>query len=1074
MRKFTIWLTCLFFLMSIGIANAQTKVVTGTVTSSEDGLPIPGVTVLVPGTTVGTTTDLDGKYTLSIRDTYTKLRYQFVGMITKDVMIGSNTQVNVVLDPDIVLMDEVVVTAIGISKEKKALGYNVQQVDQEVLANSPNSDVINSIAGRTSGVQITSSAGDAGAPTYITIRGAASITGNNQPLMIIDGMPIISGGGSGGVGGVLTSSRSIDLNPEDIESLTVLKGGAATALYGLRAANGALVITTKSGKNLKQNKKIEFHTSVGFDEISQMPPRQYEYTQGNNGQWTGGFSRSWGNHISEVSYDGDTDYKWDQVNGRIVPKDDPTANGRAVQMYNPYDFFQTGINVNNRLSISSGNDMSSYYFSISNLDQTGVSPNNEFGRTTVRLNSSTKLTDMISVSTNMNYTNSRAIQLQRGSNVSGIMLGLLRTPPSFDNSAGYRFPDGTQRNYRNGGGYDNPYWTVNENQFDEDVNRFTGNSILNVHFTDYLSLTYNVGIDWYNRRSKNRLGVGSRGASPGYVSEYQYFRSIFNSDLLINFQKDINEDLNVKFSLGNNFYHTYSKSLFGDADGLEIQDFYQLSNTSTNTTSSGIYQYRTMAVFGDLNVSYKDMLYLGATGRTDWSTTMPEANQSAFYPSVSLGFVFTELPAFSDNTVLSFGKIRASWAKTANIAGAYNTSSYFFGAGTGDGWTGGVNFPYLGQTGFSLGTTLGNPDLKHETMKSWEIGFDLRLFGNRIGIDASYFQNTNEDLLLSVPIAPSTGYTSLYMNAATMESKGVEVSLDATVLQNKDFRWDVFANFTKMTNTVTKLADGVENLFLGGFTVPQVRAVAGYEYRSVFGFDWYRDENGNMLVNDDPTDSHPDGYPMPDERSMVPIGDVNPDWTANITNTFTYKDFRLSFMIDIKSGGLLYNGTGFAMNYFGVTERTVRREVYYTPQGTIDFDRTPAENIVVFDGVMGHVNADGTPNSSGITNVRPVVLDEDFFEGYGSNFGGGPSVAAMEPADWVRLRDLTFSYTLPIKNKVIKNAEVYFTGKNLWLSTPYTGIDPETNLQGANNGQGMDYFNNPGTKSYLLGLKVTF
>jgi len=1073
MRKFTIWLTCLFFLASIGIANAQTKVITGTVTSSEDGLPIPGVTIMVPGTTVGTTTDLDGKYTLSIRDEYTHLRFQYVGMITKDVTIGSSTQINVVLDPDIVLMDEVVVTAIGISKEKKALGYNVQQVDQEALANTPNADIINSIAGRTSGVQITSSAGDAGASTYITIRGAASITGNNQPLMIVDGMPIISGGGSGGVDGVTTSSRSIDLNPEDIESLTVLKGGAATALYGLRAANGALVITTKSGKGLKQNKKIEFHTSVGFDQISQTEPMQHEWVQGNNGVWIGGFQRSYGPNVNDVSYDGDPDYKWD-VNGRIVPKDDPTANGRPVQMYDAYDFFQIGINTNNRLSISSGNDMGSYYLSISNLEQEGIVPNNTFGRTTVRLNSSANLTDKISISTNMNYTNSRAVQIQKGSNVSGVMLGLTRTPPSFDNSAGYRFPDGTQRNYRNGGGYDNPYWTANEIEFNEDINRFTGNAILNVHFTDYLSLSYNAGIDWYNRRYVDAFGVNSRAFPAGYLGEFQYFRSIFNSDLLLNFQKDINDDLNVKFTLGNNLYHTYSKQLFGDADGLEIQDFYQLSNTSTNTTSAGTNQYRTMAVFGDLNIAYKDMLYFGATGRTDWSTTMPEANKSAFYPSVSLGFVFTELPMFSDNTVLSFGKIRGSWAKTANIAGPYNTSSYFFGAGTGDGWTAGVNFPYQGETGFSLSTTLGNPNLKHETMKSWEVGVDLRFFGNRIGIDASYFNNLNEDLLLNVPIAASSGYTSVYMNAASMSSKGIEISMDATVLQNKDFRWDLFANFTKMSNIVEQLAEGVENLFLGGFTVPQVRAVAGLEYRSIFGFDWYRDENGVMLINDDPTDSHPDGYPMPDERSMVPIGDVNPDWTANVTNTFTYKDFRLSFMLDIKVGGMLYNGTAFAMNYLGTTARTTNREVYYTPEGTIDFARTPANNLVVFDGVMGHVNADGTPYSTGVTNVRPVVLDENFFEGYGSNFGGGPSVAAMEPADWVRLRDLTLSYTLPIKNKLIKNAELYFTGKNLWLSTPYQGIDPETNLQGASNGQGMDYFNNPGTKSYLLGLKVTF
>jgi len=1073
MRKFTIWLTCLFFLMSIGIANAQTKVITGTVTSSEDGLPIPGVTIMVPGTTVGTTTNLDGKYSLTIKDAYTHLRYQYVGMITKDIAIGSSTQINVVLDPDMVLMDEVVVTAIGISKEKKALGYNVQQVGQDVLANTPNADLINSIAGRTSGVQITSSAGDAGASTYITIRGAASITGNNQPLMIVDGMPIISGGGGGGVDGVTTSSRSIDLNPEDIESLTVLKGGAATALYGLRAANGAIVITTKSGKGLKQNKKIEFHTSVGFDQISQTQAMQHKFVQGNDGVWVGGHQRSWGPNADTLQYDGDATYKWD-VNGRIVGQSNPLANGIPVKMYDAYDFFQTGINVNNRLTISSGNDLGSYYFSMSDLEQTGISPNNEFGRTTARFNASTNLSDKISLTTNMNFTNSRAVQLQKGSNVSGIMLGLVRTPPSFDNAAGYRFPDGTQRNYRNGGGYDNPYWTVNENRYDEDINRFTGNAILNIHFTDYLSLTYNAGIDWYNERSKNTFGVNSRGNPTGYVGEYQNFRSIFNSDLLLNFQKDINEDLNVKFTLGNNFYHTYSKNLYGDATGLEIQDFYQLSNSSNNTTNSAIYQYRTMAVFGDLNLSYKDMLYFGATGRTDWSSTMPDANKSAFYPSVSLGFVFTELPAFANNSVLSFGKIRGSWAKTANIAGAYNTSSYFFGAGTSDGWTSGVVFPYLGKTGFALSTTLGSAELKHETMKSWEVGTELKFFGNRIGIDASYFRNLNEDLLLNVPIASSTGYNSLYTNAASMESKGIEISMDATVLQNKDFRWDVFANFTKMTNTVLSLAEGVENLFLGGFTDPQVRAVAGLEYRSIFGFDWYRDANGKILINDNPSDSHPDGYPMPDLTTMVPLGKVNPDWTANITNTLTYKDIRLSFMIDIKVGGVMYNGTAFAMNYFGTTERTVNREVYYTPEGTIDFVRTPAKNLVVFDGVMGHLDANGNPVSTGLTNVRPVVLDENFFEGYGSNFGGGATAAAIEPADWVRLRDLTLSYTLPIKNKFVKNAEVYFTGKNLWLSTPYSGIDPETNLQGASNGQGMDYFNNPGTKSYLLGLKVTF
>ncbi len=520
-------------------------------------------------------------------------------------------------------------------------------------------------------------------------------------------------------------------------------------------------------------------------------------------------------------------------------------------------------------------------------------------------------------------------------------------------------------------------------------------------------------------------------------------------------------------------FASYGKNVFGDATGLSIIEFYQLSNTSNNTTSSGITQWRTAAFYGDFQFAFKSMIFLGVTGRNDWSTTMPEKNRSAFYPSVSLGFVFTELLGLKDGNILPFGKIRASWAKTANIARPYNTSNYFYAAGTGDGWTNGVGFPYMGETGFAVGSGLGNPDLMHENMASWEIGADLRFFNNRLGLDFSYFNNLNTDLLLNVPIARSSGFSSIYMNAAEMETKGFEITLSAGVLQFTNFKWDILANFTKMTNIVTKLAEGVPSIFLGGFTVPQVRAVAGEEYRSIYGFDWFRDENGNMLINDDPTDSHPDGYPMPDERQMVPIGNVNPDWTANITNTFTFKRLRLSALLDIKSGGMMYNGTGFAMNYFGVTERTAKREVYYTPEGTIDFDKTPAENIVVFTGMMGHVDVDGGPVSSGVENARPVVLDENWFEGYGSNFGGGPSVAAMEPADWVRLRELSLSYSIPFKG-VVSNLEIYFTGRNLWLSTPYTGIDPETNLQGASNGQGMDYFNMPGTKSYIIGLKIAF
>lgn len=1070
--KLLVFLTFFYLLSTPSWAQDQT--VSGTVTD-ENGMPLIGVNILVKGTSKGVQTDFDGNYQIKAEQGDV-LVFSFVGLKTAEYTVGTVNTIDVTMEPDSSQLEEVVVTAVGITRSEKELGYNVQTVDAEEISTKPNADVVNSLSGQTSGVQVVSSSGEAGASTFITIRGSASITGNNQPLFVVNGMPIISGGGSSGVDGVNTSSRSIDINPDDIKTISVLKGGAATALYGVRAANGAVIITTKSGKNLTK-RKIEFHSSIAFDEVSQLPERQKKFSQGNNGEWIGGNAASWGAKISELEYDGDTDYKWDPF-GRLVPKG--TGNGMPAKYYDPYDFFQTGVTTNNRFSISNGGDKGNYFFSLSNLEQEGIIPNDTYGRTTMRLNASTKISDDVTFGADFAYTNSRATNIQKGSNVSGIMLGLLRTATTFDNSAGYEFEDGTQRNYRNGGGYDNPYWVSNNIAYDENVNRFTGGITLTANITDYFDISYNGGVDWYSQRAENRFKINSRAQTGGYYDELQQYQGIFNSDLLLNFHHDFSEDFNAKLTVGNNLYSTFTKYLFGSATGLEIPDFYQLSNSSNNATASGESEFRTAAVFADLRLSFWDMLFLGFTGRNDWSTTMPENNQSAFYPSGSIGFVFTELEGLKGNSFLSYGKLRASAARTANIAQPYNTSNYYTAINSNniitDGWTNnqGVYFPYQGVTGFQVSPGLGNPDLKHETQDTWEVGADLRFFSNRLGIDFTYFKNTNTDLLLDVPIAASSGFQSVYLNAASMESKGVEISAHATPLKTDDFNWNIDANFTKFTNIVTGLADGVDNVFLGGFTVPQVRAVVGLEYRSIFGFDWYRDENGNVLINDDPTDNYRDGYPMADERKMVPIGNFNPDWTGNLTNTFTYKNASLSFLIDVKKGGMMYNGTAFAMNYFGVHKRTEKREVYYTPQGTIDFENTPAENIVVMDGVYGHVDADGNPVSSGVTNVTPVVQDEDWFEGQGSNFGGGPSVAAMEPADWVRLRDVTISYDFNEIIKGIDNIQLYATGKNLWLSTPYTGIDPETNLGGATNAQGMDYFNNPGTKTYVVGVKFTF
>jgi len=1082
MKRFVFVLSLLFF-AGFALLRGQGVQVTGTVTSAEDGAPLPGVSVVVQGTTIGAVTDFGGNYSITVPDPSAVLMFSFVGMITQEIPVEGRNEIDVVLEPSALELEEVVVTALGMTRTEKSLGYGVQTVESEEISTANTADVINAINARTAGVQITSSAGTPGASTFMTIRGAASILGNNEPLFVIDGMPIVTGEGENletnrdpySTGNTSLSSRSIDLNPEDIASMTVLKGGAATALYGLRAANGAIIITTKSGETATKKMQVDFHTSVGFDQISQVPPMQRQFAQGNNGEWVSGFQRSWGPNVDTLQYDTttDPDYKWDE-NGMIVGQSHPNANGIPVKTYDHYDFFQTGMTFNNRLSVRAGTDAASYYFSVADLEQTGIVPNSYFGRTNARLNSSARLTNWMKVSTNMAYSNSRATQIQTGSNTSGVMLGLVRTPPTFDNAQLYEFPDGTQRTYRHGGGYDNPYWTANKNSVNENTDRFIGNAILNFMFTDWFSASYNLGIDTYTMQLKNIVAVNSRTAPPGTIEERDRTSTQINSDLLLNFEKSFGE-LDASLTLGNNFFSTGWKEVWGDAYGLEIPGFYHLSNSSDNQTGTETDdKYRTAAVFADLQLALMDMIYLGATGRNDWSTTMPEDNLSAFYPSVSLGFIFTELGPLQDNNILSFGKLRGSWAKTANIAEPYNTASTYALASALDGWVNtGVTFPYQGVTAFDVGYTLGNPNLRHETMKSFEVGADIRFLNNRLGVDVAYFKNTNTDLLLDVPLAQSCGYGQIYQNAGEMESKGIEVSANARILEGQ-FKWEVMANFTQIDNMVISLAEGVESVFLSGFVDPQVRAVAGQSYGSIYGWDWYRDpDTGETLINDDPSDALRDGYPMTNFLHVA-LGDINPDWTANLTNTFSYKGVRLSFLIDIRRGGLMYNGTASAMNYMGTHERTVNREVYYTPEGTIDFDKTPEENLVVFDGVYGHVDADGNPVSSGVENVTPVVLDEDWFEGYGSNFGNGPSLFALEPTDWLRLREITLAYSIPVQRRIFQMAEVYFTGRNLLLFTPYTGIDPETNLEGAINGQGMDYFNMPGTKTYTVGVRLSF
>jgi TonB-linked SusC/RagA family outer membrane protein len=1064
MRKFTLFLALMIFI-GMQVVQAQSRTITGTVTNAEDGSTIPGVSVVVKGTTFGTTSDLQGRYSLNVPADAQVLQFSFVGMKTIEVAIGVENVINVSMEPEATAIEGVVVTAIGVRREAKALGYAVQSVESEAISRSGNINPVNSLSGKVAGVQITNSSGAAGAASYMTIRGNASITGNNQPLFVVDGVPIDNSQLTGGdpragsnnlLYGVALSNRIVDINPDDIESVNILKGGAATALYGLRAANGAVIITTKKGSTLSgQRTTVAFSSSVSFDQVSQTPKMQDKYGQGTFGDFEV-TTLNWGPRLDTMRFDGATDNLY-YPNGNIVSQSDP--NAKQDLMVGPYDnvgnFFQTGVTYNNSLSVAGGMGGTTYYFSVGNSSSEGIVPNNTFNRTNVTLSGESKLSDRFTTEARLSYTNSGGVRIQQGSNTSGVMLAMMRMPANFDitggvddpvdNEASYLLPDGSQRNAYNGGGYDNPFWTVNQAQFEDNVNRLTGNASIRFNATDWLDVTYRIGTDFYSDRRNQFFARGSRTAPNGRVFEEQHFLRDFNSDLIFNVNTNITDDITFTGLFGQNMYQTSWQRLFTQGDNLTVPDFYNLSNASSIYADETKQKKRTAALYADLGFAYKSMIFMNFTGRNEWSTTLPESENSFFFPSVSGSFVFTELPGLVDNPILPFGKFRLSYAEIANDAFVYGTSPVFASASWGDGWTNGISFPGWGTAGFSMGATLANPELKPEKLKSFEIGFDLRFLNNRLGLDFTYYNNENEDLILSVPIATSSGYYFANQNAASMVNKGIELTLNATPVKTADFAWDLNVNFTKNTNEVLELAEGVENVFLAGFVGAQARAVVGQSYGSIYG-DFFETDSisGKLLIDDD-------GYPIYNTGEKN-LGNVLPDWTMGINNTLSYKDISLSFLFDIKEGGVMWNGTKGAMYYFGTHADTESREDGET---------------FVFDGIRA---SDGEPNTT------PIAKDISWYVlGAGSGFTG-PTSQFIEETSWVRLRELTLSYRLSqnlMEKTVFQSAELFFTGRNLWLNTPYTGVDPETSLIGAGNGQGLDYFNMPGTKSYMIGLKVT-
>lgn len=1071
---------------------AQTRTITGSVTD-ETGAPVSFASITEKGTTNGVSADESGHFSINTR-TGIVLVVSATGYSTKEVTVSAASSVNVILiKGEGEMIQEVVVTALGIRRNRNDLNYSAQSITSDALAKASQTDALKALSGKIAGVQITSSTGTPGGAAYIQLRGANSITGNNQPLFVIDGVPIdnsqnYSGDPADGSNNVLfgatNTNRGADINPSDIENISVLKGPAAAALYGINAANGAIIITTKSGKAGKA--QIEFNSSVTFDWVNRLPGLQNQWIKGSGGaigSYPSSNRYSWGAKADTLFRTGiPTDF---DISGKVVGKSNPLAKVPFVPYDNMKQFFRTAPSFTNSVSFSGGNDVATYRMGYTNLYQKSIVPTQDYQRNTINFAGSLKVTNHLKASTNLNYIRSTSSQPQNGSNLSGIMLGLTRTPIDFDNSNGatsatdpkaYLFPTtseyaGLQRAYRFNGAYgiyDNPYWTLNKTPYTTNLNRLIGNVQLDYDFGKGVSAIYRIGTDVYQDNRHQYYDIGSGAYTGGRIFDDRFTFHSLNSDLILVYSKRFSDKFKFDGKIGNNFYSTKMDELFAKGDGLVSSDFDNMDNATVISSSNFITPYRRASAYFDLNFDYNSILFFEVTGRNDWSSTLPKAHRSFFYPSASLGFVFSELGSLKNNNTLSFGKLRLSVAQAGKDAPPFALNSYYSKATFSDGYTNGITFPEDGTAGFARVTTLGNPNLKPERTISYEGGLLLQFFKNRLGIDATAYYSKGQDLIVTAPLAATTGYNAQVINSGSIETKGIELQLTGTPVKTNNFTWESFVNFSSYKNKILKLAEGVSQVTLNGFTGTTIAQIKGYGAASVFGYGYEKDDKGRIVVDDQEGDFQ--YYPIAPAVQKF-LGNTNPKFLLGFGNTFTYKKISLYGLLDWKQGGVMWNGTRGSLSAIGTSDNTNNRGQMY-----------------LFEGVLGHLNSAGElvhfdaggneVAGAGEVNTKKVPLSEDWYLGNGGGFGN-LNEAFIEDASFVKLREASIAYDLSSainKNKqhALKGLSIGLFLRNVILWTPYKGIDPETSLTGATSAQGIDYFNMPGTSSFGANLKIRF
>jgi len=1008
---------------------AQQRTVSGIVLQNNTNTPLIGVSVSVKGTSKGTQTGADGRFSISATPT-DRLRFVCIGFDAKEVVVGNSGSLTVTLNESAEALGEVVVTAMGIKREKKALGYSVQEIQSSELLKNKDPNIINSLNGKIAGVNITNSGGAPGSSASIVIRGGTSLERDNQPLFVIDGMPMDNSTGQGDNSAfdgsvnmsTTNSNRAMDINPEDIESMSVLKGPAAAALYGLRAAAGAVIITTKKGK--EGTTAVSLTSRFVANWVNKLPEQQGLYKQGSyyNGAFTDQTSRSWGDKFEP----GETIYD------------------------NMGDFFNTAYAYDNSFNISGGSKTGNFYLSASNLDQSGIVPTTDFKRSTVRFNAEQKK-GIFTFGVNASYSKSETQKTLTGSglwgsNGTGYMESIIAWPRN-DDMSNWLNPDGTKHRLLPelalDTDVDNPYWLINRNPQKDETDRLIGTVYTSVKITDWFDATYRLGIDNYKTDFSSLTSPGSSVKEAwqlGMLSETTRDYSYLNSNLMLNFHKTFKQDWDLSLLLGTTAEDTYLKSNSARAERFTIPTFVSINNASNANKyfSQSNNKRRLLGVYGDFRLAYKNLLFLSVTGRNDWSSTLPIQNRSFFYPSFSGSFVFTEL--LPQSNVLSFGKLRASYAEVGKDAPAYQTKTYLFGPET-----------TIGE-GFRNAWTRGNDLLKPETTTSMEFGTDLRFLQDRIGLDVTYYVNKSKDQILQPRVSNATGYILRYVNIGEIENKGVEFTINASPIKKSTLRWDVNLNFSHNRGVVNELPGALPILYVTDVQVGNAKAASfdGGNFMGLSGSKWQTDENGNLLLN------WVTGYPLVDANQTKHVGNREPKLLGGLNNSFSYKNWNLSFLFDFRKGGDIYNGTEYLLTTYGLSKNTESRG-----------------NTISFSGMS--LNP-ATQNYEAIT--REVVADERYYRDIYSTH----APFFIEEVNWLRLRSLSMAYSLPERvlnrTKFVKGVTLTATGTNLVLFTNYSGMDPETSAAGAgvigSGSVGIDYAGVPATAGFAFGLNVKF